>query len=89
MNISGVVVRTKAENTEAVVKSLQESGLCEVHQAEDNGKIIITIEGTSIKDETEKLKQIQALPHVVSADMAYAYSDQDFKESKVTPDGVK
>ncbi|NOG44924.1 MAG: chaperone NapD [Calditrichaeota bacterium] len=80
MNISGVVVRAKSENIEQVVEKLKLSGLCEVHQTEKSGKIIITIEGSSIKNETEKLKQIQAIDGVVSADMAYAYSEQDFKE---------
>jgi nitrate reductase NapD len=79
MNISGVVVRTKPENVNGVIEKLKESRLCEVHEFENSGKIIITIEGDSVKDETEKLKEIQTIEGVVSADMAYAYSDNDFK----------
>ena len=82
MNISGVVVRTKSDNIDQVIEKLKNSELCEVHESERSGKIIITIEGNSIKDETEKLKQIQAMEGVISADMAYAYSEQDFKEMK-------
>ncbi len=82
MNISGVVVRTRVENVNCVAKKLSQSALCEVHQSDPSGKIIITIEGNSIKDETEKLKQIQAIAGVLSADMAYAYSDHDYVGDK-------
>ncbi len=83
MNISGVVVRVKSENMKQVIEKLKNSNLCEVHEFDPVGKIIITIEGNSIKDETEKLKQIQAIEGVVSADMAYAYSEHDFKKSEM------
>ncbi len=82
MNISGVVVRVKSENMKQVIDKLDESSLCEVHESDPAGKIIITIEGSSIKDETEKLKQIQTIEGVISADMAYAYSDHDYKDNK-------
>ena len=82
VNISGVVVRSRPENVQHVIEKLKISKLCDVHEFDKTGKIIITIEGSSIKSETEKLKQIQAIEGVISADMAYAYSDHDFKETK-------
>jgi periplasmic nitrate reductase NapD len=79
VNISGVVVRTKAENVSEVMKKLTQSTLCEVYESDPSGKIIITIEGSSIKDETEKLQKIQSIEGVLSADMAYAYSEHDYE----------
>ena len=83
MNISGVVVRTKAGSVALVKEKLIESGLCEVHKSDPSGKIIITIEGKTIKDETEKLQQIQTIDGVLSADMAYAYSEHDYVGKEV------
>ncbi len=85
MNISGVVIRTTKKQVNEVARKLKESGLCDVHASEEStGKIIITIEGQSVKTETEKLKQIQLIKGVFSADMAYAYSDQDFSAKNIT-----
>lgn len=84
MNISGVVVRSAPENVSAVCARLRESGLCEIHAVEEStGKIIITIEGESVKDETRKLEQIQKIKDVFTADMAYAYSDDDFTKENI------
>lgn len=85
MNISGVVVRTATERTTAVCEQLRKSGLCDIHAVEaQTGKIIVTIEGDSVKEETQKLEQIQKMDGVFTADMAYAYSDQDFNKSNMS-----
>jgi nitrate reductase NapD len=77
MNISSIVVKTRPENLEALKVSLAESGLCDVHFSDELGRIIITVEGDDNADETKKLKEIQKLPHVVSADFSYTYADED------------
>ena len=77
MNISSIVVKTRPENLEALKVSLAESGLCDVHFSDELGRIIITVEGDDNADETKKLKAIQHLPHVVSADFSYTYADED------------
>ena len=46
MNISSIVVKTRPENLEAVKTSLTDSGLCEIHFADDKGRIVATVEGT-------------------------------------------
>ena len=77
MNISSVVVKTKPEHLETLKASLAASGLCDIHFSDDKGRIVITLEGTDNADETKKLKEIQQLPHVVSADFSYTYADED------------
>ena len=41
------------------------------------GRIIITIEGAGVSEELKKLKVIEAIPHVMSADMQMAYSEEE------------
>ncbi len=41
------------------------------------GRIIITIEGTGVQEELKKLKVIEGIPHVMSADMQMAYSEDE------------
>ena len=77
MNISSIVVKTRPENLEAVKTSLTDSGLCEIHFADDKGRIVATVEGNTDANESDKLRQIMKLPHVVSADFAYTYVDPD------------
>jgi nitrate reductase NapD len=77
MNISGIVVRTAPENLSVVLDSLHESQLCEVHFHDESGKIIVTLEGSNIGEEMVKMRQIMNLPHVLSATLAYSYSEED------------
>ncbi len=77
MNISSIVVKAAPGKGNAVLEGLRESGLCEVHFHDDRGRIVVTIEGRSIDEEMEKLKAIQALPSVVAAHLAYAYSEDE------------
>ncbi len=77
MNISSVVVKTLPEHLEAVKIALEESGLCEVHFNDDQGRIVAVIEGDDDADESDKLKLIAELPHVVSADFSCTYIDPE------------
>ncbi len=82
MNISSIVVKTLPEHLETVKASLIDSGLCDIHFSDELGRIVITVEGDDNADETSKLKEIQQLPHVASADFSYSYTDGD-------PDGAE
>ncbi|MCP4292081.1 MAG: chaperone NapD [bacterium] len=77
MNISSVVIKTLPEHLESVKKSLEDSGLCEVHFSDDQGRIVAVIEGDDDADESEKLKKIADLPHIASADFSTTYIDPD------------
>jgi len=81
MNISSAVIITEPEHTEEVLQSLEESGLCEIYFHDDKGRIIIIIEGEDVNEETFKLKQIQMLPHVLSANMVYSYSEEEWESA--------
>ena len=82
MNISSVVVITKPEKVKDVVKSLEESGLCEVYLYDEQGRIIVIIEAEETNEEAFKLRQIQLLPNVLSASMVYSYSEEEWEKAQ-------
>ncbi len=82
MNISSIVVKAAPGKGNAVLEGLRASGLCEVHFHDDQGRIVVIIEGRSIDEEMEKLKAIQALPSVVAAHLVYAYSEDELARDR-------
>ena len=77
MNISSVVVQTVPKYLDEVVQSLKDCEACDYHLHDEKGRIIITIEGESVSDELKKMTVIEAIPHVVAADMQMAYSEDE------------
>ena len=77
MNISSIVVQTLPKHLDEVVKSLKNCDVCDYHMHDEQGRIIITIEGTGVQEELKKLKVIEAIPYVMSADMQMAYSEEE------------
>jgi len=81
MNISSIIVKTKPENYDAVWINLKESNLCDVHFGDkEKGIIIITIEGKNVEEEIEKLRQIEEMPFIISADMHMSYCEEELDE---------
>ena len=80
MNISSIVVQTRPEFVEKVVEDLKKSGVCDYHLHDKKGRIIVTIEGEGVSEELKKLRVIEALPHVIAADMQMAYSEDELDE---------
>ena len=77
MNISSIIVQTLPKYVDEVVKSLKNCDVCDYHMHDEKGRIIITIEGKGVQEELKKLKVIEAIPHVMSADMQMAYSEDE------------
>ncbi|HJE03953.1 NapD protein [Aliarcobacter thereius] len=77
MNISSIVVQTLAKNLDSVINDLKESGVCDYHMHDEKGRIIVTIEGKNVEEELKKLKVIEAIPFVSSADMQMSYSEEE------------
>ena len=77
MNISSIVVQTVPKFLDEVVESLKNCEVCDYHLHDEKGRIIITIEGESVSEELKKLSVIEAIPHVVAADMQMAYSEDE------------
>jgi nitrate reductase NapD len=77
MNISSVVVQTVPKFLDEVVESLKNSDACDYHLHDEKGRIIITIEGVDVSEELKKMKVIEMIPHVISAEMQMAYSEDE------------
>jgi len=80
MNISSIVVQTLPKYVEEVVENLKNCDACDYHLHDERGRIIITIEGDGVSQELEKLRVIEAIPHVIAADMQMAYSEDELDE---------
>ncbi len=80
MNISSIVVKTLPQYVEEVVESLKKCEACDYHLHDEKGRIIITIEGKDVKEELQKLHIIEEIPHIMSADMQMAYSEDELSE---------
>lgn len=80
MNISSIVVQTRPEYINEVVESLKKCEACEYHLHDEVGRVIVTIEGNGVQEELEKLRVIENIPHVASADMQMAYSEDELDE---------
>ena len=79
MNISSVVVQTVPKFLDEVVEALKNSDACDYHLHDEKGRIIITIEGEDVSEELKKMKVIEMIPHVVSAEMQMAYSEDELE----------
>jgi len=77
MNISSIIVQTLPKHLENVIDNLKKSGICEYHMHDEKGRIIVTIEGKNVSEELKKLKVIEAIPNIISADMQMSYSEEE------------
>jgi len=90
MNISSIVIQTAPQFLDELVERLKASGLCDYHFHDEKGRIIVTIEGEGVEEEIKKLTAIQEMPHVVAADMSFAYSEEelDAERDKLEVEGT-
>lgn len=77
MNISSIVVQTVPKYLDEVVQSLKNCEACDYHMHDEKGRVIITIEGDGVSEELDKLRIIESIPHVITADMQMAYSEDE------------
>lgn len=81
MNISSLVIRVKESHADDLIKKLDASGLCQC-QLYEKGKLIVTIEGNDTDEELQKLNAIKRFEEVITADLIYAYSEQELEEAR-------
>ena len=81
MNISSIIVKARQENIDDVKKSLEETGICDIFFTDkEKGIIIVTIEGKTVEEEIEKVRILEGLPKVISADMHMSYCEEELEE---------
>lgn len=79
MNISSIVVQTLPKFLDEVVADLKACEVCDYHFHDEKGRIIITIEGEGVDEELKKLRVVESIAHVISADMQMAYSEDELE----------
>jgi len=82
MNISSIVVRCLPDHMDDLLENLNASELCEVHHRDNKGQIVVVIEGEDVSEEIGKLKAIESMDHVISADMMYSYSEEELMKAQ-------
>ena len=82
MNISGVVVRTYPQNLENVWQTLEQFEGVEVHGANEDGRLVVTVEKQGERVIADLLVHMQDVPGVLSASMVYhQFEDLDQQEA--------
>jgi nitrate reductase NapD len=97
MNVSSIVAKTKPEHLQDVITNINAIDLCEVHFYDDEGKIVVTIEGENISEQMERMKKIQALQNVFTANLSYSYCEEELAagleqiqgSGNAVPEGLK
>ena len=78
MNISGILVIVSPQRVDSMVEQLNGMDGIDVHHIEAaTGRIVITQEAATIKDEVDGLKRIRALPGIILAEMSYHNFEDD------------
>jgi periplasmic nitrate reductase NapD len=77
MNISGILVLASQEQQDRVPGTINRLGWAEVHQSDAAGRLIVTIESASSEQGLERLKAVQRIPGVLSAEIViHCFEDE-------------
>jgi nitrate reductase NapD len=77
MNISSIVVQTHPQNAVALQGELADLPGVDVHGANEDGRIVITIEDTADNAPAKTLMNVQNMQGVLSASLIYNYCDDE------------
>lgn len=82
MNISSIVIQCSPEYLEGLVNELKKGDICDYQIHDEKGRIIVILEEDGVEQEVAKLTQLQQIPHVISADMAFTYAEGELEEER-------
>jgi nitrate reductase NapD len=77
MNLSGILVMARPENLPRVAAELNALPGVEVHQQDPVGRLVVVLEADKVRAEADGLRQIQAVPGVLMAEMVFHYFEED------------
>ena len=89
VNISSIVLQCTPIHVEALVEKLKKGNICEYQIHDEKGRIIVILEEEGVEGEVAKLTQLQQLPHVLSADMVFSYSEDELEQERSKLEKVK
>lgn len=82
MNISSVVVFFNMDKEERIKAEIEGIENCEMHLNTGDGRLIVTLEGQSVDDEVRMLGQLKKIDGVISADMIFAYAEDELNAER-------
>jgi nitrate reductase NapD len=89
MNLSAILVITAPSEIAATIGQLEELPGVEAHHSDPaTGRIIVTLEAPTVRDEVDGLKRIQDLPRVVMAEMVEHHFENDQETLSSLPAGL-
>ena len=77
MNISGIAIYASPDNVAALQTQLTELSGVEIHAAEEDGRMVVTIEDTPDNVPSDILMDVQNMQGVLSASLIYNYCDDE------------
>ena len=81
-SVSGLCLMVRPEHMGDVEASLREFDWIEIHARDEaTGRLIVVQEHKTIKDHQEGMRRLQAVPHVLTADLVVHHSLSSFDES--------
>ena len=80
MMISGVLVVSKPEHQSQVRTALEMLPWAEVHHADPDGRLVITIEADDVEQATARLCEVKELPRVILAEMVEHYVEDQSEQ---------
>ncbi len=76
MVVSGIVVACRPGDIGSLREQIDALPWGEVHHSDANGRLVVVIEGADTDESMERLKRVQALPHVLMAELGAYYLDE-------------
>ena len=77
MNIASVVVATKPENLAQVKKEIRALQWAVVHHTDEDGRLIVTIEGETSQEDVERFKYLRNIPDVLNVELIQYTFEED------------
>ncbi len=88
-SVSGLCVTARSENLDAVEALLNSLPGTKVHARDPHsGRMVVVQERASIEDHRQGLRELQALPGVIAAELVLHFEDPDDRTDTNPPGGT-
>jgi len=88
-SVSGLCITARPDDLAAVEGILNDRPGVEVHASDpQTGRLVVVQECATVEDHQNKLREIQALPGVLTADLVVHYQDPDHSQQSPASGGA-
>lgn len=86
-NLSSVLIVAKKEYMSELELKIAKIPCCSVELCEED-KMVVVIESANLDEELKAFKELESLPHIISANMVFSYQDLDEDMQKAINSGA-